>query len=121
MRVKLDENIPASAAIVATDLGHDADTVIQEHLAGAADVDVLAACTREQRMLITLDRSFGDVRAYPPGSHEGIVVLRVESQETARVIEALRSFLSSDDLGDLTGCIVVVRGHLARIRRPDSD
>ena len=72
-------------------------------------------------MLITLDRGLGDVRAYPPGSHEGIVVLRVESQDTSGVIEALRSLLSSDNLGDLTGCNVVVRGHLARIRRPDSD
>lgn len=119
MRIKLDENIPVSAADLADDLGHDADTVTGESLAGATDADVLAAATRQGRLLVTLDRAFGDVRAHPPGSHGGIVVLRVDVQDARSVTEAVRTFLTADDLGDLTGCVVVVRGHLARIRRPE--
>lgn len=119
MRIKLDENIPVSAADVADDLGHDADTVTGESLAGATDADVLAAATRQGRLLVTLDRTFGDVRAHPPGSHGGIVVLRVDVQDARSVTEAVRTFFTADDLGDLTGCVVVVRGHLARIRRPE--
>lgn len=120
MRIKLDENISAAASSVATALGHDADTVVDECIAGAADPDVLAASTADRRLLVTLDRGFGDVRAYPPGSHGGIVVLRVDSQDASTVTEALRLFLASDHLGDLTGCIVVVRpGHYARVRRPE--
>jgi predicted nuclease of predicted toxin-antitoxin system len=46
VRIKLDENIPVSAADLADDLGHDADTVTGESLAGATDADVLAASTR---------------------------------------------------------------------------
>jgi predicted nuclease of predicted toxin-antitoxin system len=110
VRIKLDENIPASAATVATQLGHDADTVVGEELAGAADVDVLAASSGNDRILITLDRGFGDVRAYPPGTHGGVVILRVDSRDASTVTEAVRSFLVTQDLGDLTGCIVVVRG-----------
>jgi hypothetical protein len=34
------------------------------------------------------------------------------------VTEALRAFLMNEELGDLAGCIVVVRGRLVRIRRP---
>jgi len=93
--------------------------VVGERLTGATDADVLAAATHDKRLLITLDRGFGDIRAYPPGTHAGVVVLRVESQDAGTVTEVVRSFLSSDDLGDLTGCLVVVRGHLARIRRPE--
>ena len=119
MRIKLDENIPIAAVSVAVELGHDVDTVIGESLTGAEDPDVVAASTREGRLLLTLDRGLGDVRAYPPGSHGGVVILRVEPQDAVSVSEAVRSFLSADDLGDLTGCIVVVRGHLARIRRPE--
>ena len=118
MRVKLDENIPAGGSVVAAELGHDADTVITERMTGASDVDVLAAATREGRLLVTLDRGFGDVRAHPPGTHTGIVVLRVASQDPAAVNEALQAFLSSDELGDLAGCVVVMRGHLVRVRRP---
>ena len=118
MRIKLDENIPVSAANVAAQLGHDADTVVAENLAGATDADVLAAATRDDRILITLDRGFGDIRAYRPGSHGGIVVLRVDAEDAGSVTRSVRSLLSTD-LGDLTGCIVVVRGHLARVRRPE--
>jgi len=104
---------------VAVALGHDVDTVVMEQLVGAEDPDVLAASTMEGRFLVTLDRGLGDIRAYPPGSHGGIVVLRVDSEDAASVTDSLRNFLSSEDLGDLTGCIVVIRGHLARIRRPE--
>jgi len=119
VRLKPDKNIPASAAAVATQLGHDADTVIGEGLAGAPDADVLMAATREHRMLLTLDRGLGDARALPPGTHGGVVVLRVDAQDAITVADAVRSFLETDELGDLAGCIVVVRGHLVRIRRPE--
>ena len=119
MRLKLDENLPDDARQAAVALGHDVDTVVDEELGGASDPDVLAAALRDDRFVITLDRGFGDVRRYPPGTHAGIAVLRVESQDARTVAEALAAFLGNDALGDLRGCIVVVRGHLVRIRRPD--
>lgn len=67
----------ASAAAILASAGHDADTVVAEHLAGAPDSDVVTAATAAGRILITLDRGMGDIRAYPPGSHAGIVVLRL--------------------------------------------
>jgi predicted nuclease of predicted toxin-antitoxin system len=119
LKLKLDENLPAGARTVAESLGHDVDTVADERLVGAADPAVLDAAGKAGRFLITLDRGFGDVRRYPPGDHAGIAVLRVDSEDGPSVTQAVSSFLSSTDLGDLTGCLVVVRGHLARIRRPE--
>ena len=58
-------------------------------------------------------------RRYPPGTHAGIAVLRVDSQDARTVADTLTTFLGNDTLGELRGCIVVVRGHLVRIRRPD--
>ena len=40
MRVKLDENIPASVAARLARLGVDADTVLDEGLGGRPDADV---------------------------------------------------------------------------------
>ena len=119
MRVKLDENLPAGALAVAVELGHDADNVSSENLTGATDPDVLAAATADGRFLITLDRRFGDIRAHPPGTHGGIGILRVDSQDAATVTEAVRSFLSREELGELGGCIVVARANLLRVRRPE--
>lgn len=118
MRVKLDENIPTSAADAGTALGHDVDTVEQEGLAGRDDADVMAAARREGRFLITLDRGLADLRRYPPGSHPGIAVLRLDSQDAPSVTAAVRSLLARDDIERLAGCVLVIRGNLVRIRRP---
>lgn len=51
--------------------GHIADDEHDEGLSGAKDPVVFTAICADGRMLLTLDRGFGDVRAYPPGSHPG--------------------------------------------------
>ena len=66
MKIKLDENLPLSAAATLQAAGHDVDTVIAEGLTGATDPDVAAAATAASRILISLDRGLGDIRAYPP-------------------------------------------------------
>ena len=80
MRFKLDENLPVSSAAILASSGHDVDTVGQEGLSGAPDPDVVAAATAVGRVLISLDVGLADIRAYPPGSHAGIVVLRLTDQ-----------------------------------------
>jgi predicted nuclease of predicted toxin-antitoxin system len=66
VRLKLDENLPEDARAVASELGHDADTVVEESLGGASDPDVLAAATGEHRLIVTLDRGFGDAGGTRP-------------------------------------------------------
>ena len=67
---------------------------------------------------MTLDRGMGDIRAYPPGSHAGIVVFRPESQTAVSVLATIEALLEHHSLEELTGSIVIVRKHLVRIRRP---
>jgi predicted nuclease of predicted toxin-antitoxin system len=120
VKVKLDENIPVSTSQVLMKLGHDVETVIGEGLAGRDEATVLAAASSEDRLLVTLDRGFGDVRAYPPGSHGGIVVLRPDSQSVSLVLSTLSSLTTHHDLEEFRRCIVIDRGHLVRVRRPAS-
>lgn len=88
MKFKLDENLPGLVGESLKDLGHDAHTVADEGLSGAADESVLEACIAEDRILITLDLDFSDIRLYPPGSYPGIWVLRPPKQ-TFKAIDAL--------------------------------
>ena len=118
MRIKLDENIPTSAAERLRSAGHDVDTVADENLIGADDTDVLRAATSVERLVVTLDRGFGDIRAYPPGSHGGILVLRSADQSPAAVASDLERLLTEVDLEDLAGCISVLRDGELRVRRP---
>ena len=62
MRIKLDENIPIDLAAMITGEGHDVDTVPAENLVGASDDVIWGAAQRANRLLITQDLDFSDVR-----------------------------------------------------------
>jgi hypothetical protein len=94
VKFKLDENLPVSSAAILTGASHDVDPVTREGLIGAPDRDVVAAATAG-RILVSLDRGLGDIRAYPPGSHAGIVVLRLTDQSAAAAAHDLGA--GSDD------------------------
>ena len=118
MKFKLDENLPASSAAILTNAGHDVDTVTQEGLIGAPDRDVVAAATAAGRILISLDRGLGDIRAYPPGSHAGIVVLRLTDQSAAAATKAVTDLATLTNPDSLTGAVTVLQRGLRRIRHP---
>lgn len=120
MRLKLDENLPTRAADPFRRAGHDVDTVADENLTGAADVDVMLAASRAQRLVVTLDRGFGDVRLHPPGSHAGVLVLRVEDQSPEAIAREVEQLVASVELETLIGCVSVFRAGDLRVRRPPS-
>ena len=57
-----------------------AQTVLDQGLGGSRDQDLAAVCRREDRIIITFDTGFADIRQYPPSAYPGIVVLRLDSQ-----------------------------------------
>ena len=73
MKFKIDENLPAELAEQLRHLGEDADTVVDEGLAGALDSRIVLETRRERRVLVTLDKGLGDVRGR--GDDEPAVVL----------------------------------------------
>lgn len=119
MRFKLDENLPRRAAQLLTREQHDVSTVLDEGLVGEPDEVVARAAADEDRVLITLDKDLGDLRSFPPGTHPGIIVLRLSDQSASSVERILRELLTS--IADLVGCITVVEDERVRIRRPPTD
>jgi predicted nuclease of predicted toxin-antitoxin system len=117
VRIKLDENLPRSAAKVLAERGHDVDTVTDEDLSGARDADIVAAAARTARLLLTLDRRLADIRRYPPGTHARIVVLRPTNQSAAAVRAVVTGLAASSRLESLAGLVAVAQPGLLRIRR----
>jgi predicted nuclease of predicted toxin-antitoxin system len=91
VRIKLDENLPESAVSVLVDAGHDTDTTHAEGRDGADDPDVLAGASADHRLLTTLDRGLGDIRAYPPGAHGGVLVTRLNHQSPRAIRRAVET------------------------------
>lgn len=93
MKFKLDENLPVEVAELMRTADHDVKTVPEEKLQGAGDRLVLDMCIGEDRVLVSLDTEFADIRAYPPEELPGVVVLRLKSQAKRHILEVFRRLL----------------------------
>ena len=69
MKFKLDENLPAELVADLHDLGHDADTVVNENLCGESDPAVLEAARAAGRVLLTLDKGIANLQRYSVSKH----------------------------------------------------
>lgn len=61
MKFLVDESADARLAGHLKTLGHDATTVARDYSPSLEDSDVLAIARREDRILITNDRDFGEL------------------------------------------------------------
>jgi len=118
VRIKLDENLPARLAGYLEGLGHETDTVPDEGLTGADDARVWDATQQEHRFFITQDLDFSDLRRYAPGSHHGLLLVRLRDPGREALYLRVRSLFDEEQVEDWVGCFVVVTEHKIRIRRP---
>ena len=118
LQFKIDENLPLEAAALLRAAGYDTHTVYDEALAGAADPAVAAACAREARVLVTLDLDFSDVRAYPPGTHPGIIVLRPRAPDRDSTLALLARVVPLLAAEVVRGCLWIVDAERVRVRAP---
>ena len=100
MRIKLDENIPATLASILSKLGHDVDTVLKQRLGGGDD-----------------SRDFSDIRGLSPGTHHGLLLLRLRDPGRNALARRIRASFETEDVHNWAGCVVVATDRKIRIRR----
>ena len=116
MKIKLDENIGRRGADLLKVAGHDVMTVRDQSLRGVSDQALFEVCATERRVLITLDRDFGQVLRFPPDDTAGIVVLDLGPRPThAGLLARLRSFLSLVESRKTTGELWIIEPGRVRI------
>ena len=120
MRIKLDENLPLRLAIRLKSFGHDVHTVYDEHLVGHADNDVWETAQKESRFLITQDLDFSDLRRFAPGSHHGILLVRLHSPSRGNLIARIAELFHTEAVSDWIGCFVVATERKIRILKPET-
>lgn len=118
MKVKLDENLPDRLVAALTALGHDMDTVYAERLNGQVDPNVWKATQATQRFFITQDLDFSDIRRYTPGTHAGLLLVRLTRPGRNALFERVSRVFETENVEDWTGCLVVVTDRKVRVRRP---
>jgi predicted nuclease of predicted toxin-antitoxin system len=117
MKAKLDENLPLEMASSLRRFGHDVHTLPDEGLSGCTDTDLWRAAQSEGRTLITQDLDFSDRRRFAPGTHHGIVLIRLRSPSRLRLVARVEEIFRNEDVSTWTGCFVVVTEQKVRVRR----
>ena len=95
---------------------YDAMTVFQEQLVGAPDSRIATVCRCENRTLVTLDTDFCDIRTYPPRNFEGLIVLRLESQDKPYVLSVVNQLFSILSNEPVPAHLWIVEENRVRIR-----
>lgn len=123
IRIKLDENLAQAHKVQVVEAGQDVHDVYDESLVGADDNISWEAVCEEQRLLMTLDLDFSDVRAFQTSAHPGIVLIRSKNPSVESVARILARLLNEQLLDNFRGCLVVADDSKTRIRsvsvRPD--
>ncbi len=73
-------------------------------------------CQSEERVIITLDRDFSDIRTYPPEHYPGIIVISVTRQSKPRLLEILRQIVTLLKSESLEHRLWIVEDARIRIR-----
>jgi predicted nuclease of predicted toxin-antitoxin system len=120
MKIKLDENLPFRLANLLKELGHDAHTVHEERLNGHPDREIWEAAQRESRFLITQDMDFSDSRKFAPGSHHGILLVRLHSPNRRNLVGRVTEVFRNESVGEWAGCFVVATERKIRVLKPES-
>ncbi len=117
MKFKLDENLPESLVAELAALDYDVDSVRQEGLAGHDDSDVWAAAQAAGRFLITQDLDFSDSRKFKPGTHHGLLLVRLPDAGRLALTRQIVEIFRTEEVGSWTGCFSVLSGRKLRVLR----
>ncbi|MBK6750331.1 MAG: DUF5615 family PIN-like protein [Acidobacteria bacterium] len=116
MKFKIDENLPAEVAELLRTSGFDAMTVFDQKLVGEPDELILSVCQAEERVLITVDMDFSDIRVCPPEEHFGLIVLRSRQQDKHSLLEQTKKLIPAFKSESPVGNLWIVDGNRIRIR-----
>jgi hypothetical protein len=115
MRFLANENFPDAAVSAIQTAGHDIVS-IRLVAPGSSDADVLARSVRDQRILLTFDKDFGELaRASGLLAVCGIVLFRMPMPRPADVGQKLAELILSRT--DWTGHFAVIEPGRIRMRR----
>jgi uncharacterized protein DUF5615 len=114
MRFLANENFPGAAVAALAEDGQDI-VWVRTAAPGMSDPDVLAWAVREERILLTFDKDFGDLaRASALPSTTGVVLFRMPMPRPSDVGRRLADLIAARD--DWAGHFSVIEPGRVRMR-----
>jgi predicted nuclease of predicted toxin-antitoxin system len=116
MQFKIDENLPAELSELIKQSGYGSSTVFEQQLAGANDSQLADVCQKENRILVTLDTGFADIRSYPPKNYPGIIVLRLSRSDKPYILKIFADVMRLFAAENIENRLCIVEEGKLRIR-----
>ncbi len=122
MKLKLDENLNERGIALLAGGGHDVSTVVLQKMQAAVDTQVIEACCKEGRALVTLDLDFANPISFRPSQYPGIAVLRLPKKASADdLLSAIRTLVEGLKHSPLSGKLWIVEiGRIREFNEEDS-
>jgi predicted nuclease of predicted toxin-antitoxin system len=114
VKVLLDACVWGGAKAVLAEAGHDVVAVADRWKRDPGDGEVLALASAELRVLVTLDKDFGELAIVRGAKHAGIV--RLAGLAAREQGPAVREVLASHGEALVAGAIVTVERDRVRVR-----
>jgi predicted nuclease of predicted toxin-antitoxin system len=117
MRLFADECTYATTVRLLQQHGYDIASVFDVGLQGQPDIELLRYAVAEQRVIVTNDLDFANIRHYPPSEHCGVIVLRIRPTNQDRVHTLLIEYLAATVSSQIDKCLVIIDQNKCRVRR----
>jgi predicted nuclease of predicted toxin-antitoxin system len=105
----IDECVSFQTYRLISALGFPVKTALEITHSGATDSEIFKIAQSESFVIITLDKGFGDVRIYPPGSHSGIIILKAYDINSLQKCHTVLEMLLRVE-GEFKGTLFIVDG-----------
>lgn len=116
-RLLLDQNLSPLTTSFLRELGYDVTDTRELRIPSASDSSILEIAKQQNRIVLTFDSDFADVREFPIGSHPGVIRLKVIPQTVEVLHPILLKFLQALETENIHGCVVIIDNWRVRIKR----
>ena len=103
-----DENIAKSVVKGLRKEGFNVKDIKEEKLYGMSDKTIIEMAIKENRVIITHDKNFGNVLNNPNVDHRGIIFIRFKVQNPENVGSVLSKALKSEFLNKFENSLIVI-------------
>ena len=117
MRLLADENLQEPTLRFLRELGHDVHGVNEAGLKSAPDADIFRQAQQEQRVVLTYNGDFADIRDLTGKDYHGVIRLRIENQRVGYAHPLLKEALEKLRDMNLHNTLVTVMDDRLRIRK----
>jgi predicted nuclease of predicted toxin-antitoxin system len=121
LRIKLDEDLSETVGAPFHEAGHSVLTVAGQGWSGMKDPELWPRVIAEGVFFVTADKGFSDIRAYRPGTHPGILILRPDRESIVEYRALTSQVVAKHELESLSGTITVATPRSVRVRRSPMD